>query len=71
MADTIVNVTAPVMTISVPSGTSGLLVGLPHHTLDIYNVGESGQSVYFNMVGGTIQTTGTTGAANQFWLVAS
>lgn len=70
MADTNVLLEQAVQTVSVPSGASGALYGKPGYTYDIYNVGESGQTVYFHMTGGTVQTTGTTGALHQFILAA-
>ena len=68
MADTIVNLDSSVLTVSVPSGTSGQLNGVPGYTYDIYNVGESGNTVYFSMCGGAVVKTGTTGADCQFIL---
>ncbi len=66
MADYEVNLgCCPYRTISVPSGTSGQLNAVPGRTYEIVNVGESGNTVYFNMTGGTVQSTGTTGAFNQ------
>jgi len=70
MADTIVNLNEYTTTVSVPSGASGQLNGVPGAVYDIYNVGESGQTVYFHMTGGVVQTTGTTGSVHQFILGA-
>ena len=70
MADRNVLLDVAVQTVSVPSGSSGALYGLPGNTYDIYNVGESGQTVYFHMLGSTVVTTGTTGAEHQFILAA-
>lgn len=70
MADTNVLLEQAVQTVSVPSGASGALYGKPGYTYDIYNIGESGQTVYFNMRGDTVQATGTTGAVDQFILGA-
>jgi hypothetical protein len=70
MADTTTKLDLGSVTIGVVSGASGKLVGRPLCTYDIYNVGASGQDVFFNMVGGTVVATGTTGTINQFRLAA-
>jgi hypothetical protein len=68
VADTINNLDQATATVGVVSGVSGRLNGRIGDVYDIYNVGASGQDVFFNLVGGTVVATGTTGTINQFRL---
>jgi hypothetical protein len=71
MADTTVNIEATPMTIGVTSGASGRLNGVIGETYDIYNIGESGITCYFNMRPFTWHESGGTKSAELLSSIAT